>query len=124
MYNQIDFEFWLVVADRPVDISVYMSQLQLLYNQESSPAIRKLIAEDIDKGSSFMNNNVVDTEYFLLFKERDMDRIQRRIRMLINALATAGLSAKQTSNEDLRVILDNFLNGGKTTDFGTVVVNQ
>ena len=71
-----------------------------------------------------MNNNVVDTEYFLLFKERDMDRIQRRIRMLINALATAGLSAKQTSNEDLRVILDNFLNGGKTTDFGTVVVNQ
>ena len=124
MYNQIDFEFWLVVADRPVDISVYMSQFQLLYNQESSPAIRKLIAEDIDKGSSFMNNNVVDTEYFLLFKERDMDRIQRRIRMLINALATAGLSAKQTSNEDLRVILDNFLNGGKTTDFGTVVVNQ
>ena len=124
MYNQIDFEFWLVVADRPVDISVYMSQLQLLYNQESSPAIRKLVAEDIDKGSSFMNNNVVDTEYFLLFKERDMDRIQRRIRMLINALATAGLSAKQTSNEDLRVILDNFLNGGKTTDFGTVVVNQ
>lgn len=124
MYNQIDFEFWLVVADRPVDISVYMSQLQLLYNQESSPAIRKLIAEDIDKGSSFMNNNVVDTEYFLLFKERDMDKIQRRIRMFINALATAGLSAKQTSNEDLRVILDNFLNGGKTTDFGTVVVNQ
>lgn len=124
MYNQIDFEFWLVVADRPVDISVYMSQLQLLYNQESSPAIRKLIAEDIDKGSSFMNNNVVDTEYFLIFKERDMDKIQRRIRMLINALATAGLSAKQTSNEDLRVILDNFLNGGKTTDFGTVVVNQ
>ena len=31
-YNMIDFEFWLVVADRPVDISVYMSQLQLLYN--------------------------------------------------------------------------------------------
>ena len=121
MYNQIDFEFWLVVADRPVDISVYMSQLQLLYNQESSPAIRKLIAEDIDKGSSFMNNNVVDTEYFLLFKERDMDRIQRRIRMLINALATAGLSAKQTSNEDLRVILDNFLNGGDTTTFGAVM---
>ena len=26
-----------------------------------------------------------------------------------------------TGNEDLRVILDNFLNGGSTTDFGTVV---
>ena len=32
-YNMIDFEFWLVVADRPVDISVYMSQLQLLYKK-------------------------------------------------------------------------------------------
>ena len=42
-YNQIDYEFWLVVADRPVDISVYMSQLQLLYNEVQSPAIRKVI---------------------------------------------------------------------------------
>ena len=47
-YNQIDFEFWLICADRPVDITVYLSQLQLLYNQEQSPAIRKLIAEDIN----------------------------------------------------------------------------
>lgn len=124
MYNQIDFEFWLVVADRPVDISVYMSQLQLLYNQESSPAIRKLIAEDISKCNSFINNNVVDTEYYILFKERDVDKIQKKIRMLINALATAGLSAKQTSNEDLRIILDNFLNGGRTTEFGTVVTTE
>ncbi len=121
MYNQIDFEFWLIVADRPVDISVYMSQLHLLYNQENSPAIRKLIAEDIDKGNSFINNSVVDTEYYLLFKEKDLDKIQKRIRMLISSLATAGLSAKQTSNDDLRIILDNFLNGGRTTEFGTVV---
>ncbi len=124
LYNQIDYEFWLVVADRPVDISVYMSQLQLLYNQEQSPAIRKLIAEDINKGTSFINNNVVDTEYYLLFKEKDPDLIQKKIRNLINSFATAGLSAQQTSNEDLRVILDNFLNGGKKTEFGTVVSNN
>lgn len=121
LYNQIDYEFWLVVADRPVDISVYMSQLQLLYNQEQSPAIRKMIAEDINKGTSFINNNVVDTEYYLLFKEKDPDLIQKKIRNLINSFATAGLSAQQTSNEDLRVILDNFLNAGKKTEFGTVV---
>ena len=120
----MDYEFWLVVADRPVDISVYMSQLQLLYNQENSPVIRKLIAEDIEKGNSFINNNVVDTEYYILFKEKDIDKIQKRIRMLINTLASAGLSAKQTSNEDLRIILDNFLNGGKTMDFGTVVTTE
>ena len=123
-YNQIDFEFWLVVADRPVDISVYMSQLHLLYNQETSPAIRKLIAEDINKGNSFINNNVVDTEYYILFKEKDPEKIQKKVRMLINSLAAAGLSAQQTSNEDLRVILDNFLNGGSTTEFRTVVANN
>ena len=33
VYNAIDYEFWIVVADRPVDINVYLSQLQLLYNQ-------------------------------------------------------------------------------------------
>ena len=120
-YNQLDFEFWLVVADRPVDISIYMSQLQLLFNQTNSPAIRKLIMEDIQKGNGFMNNNVVDTEYYMLFKEKDIELIQKRIRLLINSLSTCGLSASQTSNDDLRIILDNFLNGGKTTEFGTVV---
>lgn len=120
-YNQIDFEFWLVVADRPVDISVYMSQLQLLYNQTNSPAVRKLISEDIQKGNSFMNNSVVDTEYYIIFRENNMDLIQKRVRMLINSLSTCGLIASQTSNEDLRIILDNFLNGGKTMEFGTVV---
>ena len=48
-YNMIDYEFWLIVADRPVDISVYMSQMQLLLNETSSPAIRKLILQDIQK---------------------------------------------------------------------------
>ena len=120
-YNQIDFEFWLIVADRPVDISVYMSQLQVLYNQTNSPAIRKLISEDIQKGNSFMNNNVVDTEYYILFKESNLDLIQKRVRSLINALSACGLLSSQTSNEDLRIILDNFLNGGQTTEFGTVV---
>ncbi len=123
-YNTIDYEFWLVVADRPVDISVYMSQLHLLYNQEQSPAIRKLIAEDINKGNAFINNNVVDTEYYFLFKEKDPEKIQKKIRNMINSLASAGLSAQQVTNEDLRVVLDNFLNGGKTMDFGTVVVKD
>ena len=120
-YNQIDFEFWLVCADRPVDITVYLSQLQLLYNQTQHPAIRKLIREDIDKGNGFVNNSVVDTEYYILFKEKNSDLMQKKIRLLINGLSGCGLVAGQTTNEDLRVILDNFLNGGVTTEFGTVV---
>ena len=121
VYNTIDYEFWLIAADRPVDINIYLSQLELLYNNVSSPAKRKLIMDDINKGNMFMNNNVVDTEYFLLFKEKNDELIQKRIRNLINTLAGAGLVAYQTSNNDLRTILDNFLNGGVTTTFGTVL---
>lgn len=120
-YNQLDFEFWLVCADRPVDITVYLSQLQLLYNQTQQPAIRKLIMEDINKGNAFVNNSVVDTEYYILFKEKDPELMQKKIRLLINGLSGCGLVASQTTNEDLRIILDNFLNGGVTTEFGTVV---
>ena len=120
-YNMIDFEFWLVVADRPVDMSVYMSQLQLLYNDTASPAIRKMIMQDIDKGNTFINNNIVDTEYYILFKDRNIDNLQKKVRLLINGLASCGLNASQVSNDDLRVVMENFLNGGATTEFGTVM---
>ena len=120
-YNMLDFEFWLIVSDRPVDISVYMSQLQLQYNKAKSPAIRKLIDQDIEKGRSFINNNVVDTEYYLLFKEKNPDEAQKKIRLMINGLASCGLNASQTTNDDLRVVMNNFLNSGRDTGFGVVM---
>ncbi len=121
VYNIIDYEFWIVAADRPVDINLYLSQLQLLYNSTQDTVRRKMIMDDINKANMFMSNNVVDTEYFLLFKEKDDEKIQKRIRNLINSLAGAGLSSHQVTNDDLRMILDNFLNGGQTTTFGTVM---
>ena len=121
VYNMIDYEFWIVVADRPVDINVYLSQLQLLYNSQTNPVKRKLIIDDINKANMFTTNNVVDTEFYLLFKEKDMDKIQKKIRNLIQAFSNAGLNATQTSNDDLIVILDNFLNGVTTTTFGKVM---
>ena len=120
VYNVIDYEFWIIAADRPVDINVYLSELQVLYNSSVSPVQRKIISEDMDKANMFVRNSVVDTEYYLLFKHKDTDIIQKRIRNLINNFAAAGLTATQTSNDDLRMILDNFLNGGQTTNFGTV----
>lgn len=120
-YNSIDYEFWLIVADRPVDITLYLSQLQLLYNSVGKPKIRKLIMDDINKANMFMNNNVVDTEYFIIFKEKNVDLIQKRIRQLINGLAACGLNATPTSNDDLRIIIENFLNGGMNTEFGVVM---
>ena len=119
--NTIDFEFWLISADRPVDLNNYLARLQLLYNQTPNPAVRKLINQDIDKANDFMNNNITDTEYYILFKDKNDDLIQKRLRTLITGLASAGLEAKQVSNDDLRIILDNFLNSGMTTNFGTVI---
>ena len=120
-YNTVDFDFWLISADRPVDISGYLARLQLLYNQTSNPVIRKLINQDILKANNFMDNNVTDTEYYILFREKNLEMIQKRLRTIITGLANCGLDSAQTSNDDLRTILDNFLNGGMKTDFGTVI---
>ena len=121
VYNMIDYEFWIIAADRPVDIAAYLSRLQLLYNQQTNTVKKKLILDDINKANMFTTNNVVDTEFYLLFKDKDIDKIQKKIRTLVQSFANAGLNATQTSNDDLRIILDNFLNGGQTTTFGTVI---
>ena len=122
-YNLIDYEFWLIIADRPVDINLYISQLQLQLNDTQNPVYRKLLIDDISKAELFMNNGIVDTEYFILFKDKDTDSIQKKIRNLISNLANCGLIASQTSNEDLRMIIDNFLNGGLKFESGTVITN-
>ena len=100
---------------------MYLSQLQLLYNSVSDVKKRQLIISDINKANMFVTNNVVDTEYYLLFKHGDNEVIQKRIKNLITYFANAGLMTRQTTNDDLRVILDNFLNGGQTTTLGTVM---
>ncbi|MDD3187149.1 MAG: hypothetical protein PHD02_01595 [Bacilli bacterium] len=124
VYNTINYEFWLIVADRPVDIQVYISELQMQFNKEQNPARRKIILEDLNKCDFFIKNDIVDTEYYLLFKDKDTDSINKKIRNLITHFANAGLTTQQTSNDDLRIILDNFLNSGMTTTFGTVGVEQ
>lgn len=113
-YNLVDFEFWLVVADRPVDINLYVSQLEIHLNNVQDPAIRKLVVDDIEKADMFMQNDVVDTEYFILFKDDNTESLNKRVRTLISNLSNCGLIASQTSNDDLRMVLDNFLNGGTT----------
>ncbi len=122
-YNVLDFEFWVIIADRPVDINMYLAQLQLLYQRNTSNITRKIIMQDINKANQFMGAdfNVIDTEYFILFKEKKGEIIQKRIHNMIGTLATAGINSTQISNSDIRMILDNFLNGGMTTNFGTVM---
>ena len=120
-YNLIDYEFWLIIADRPVDISLYTSQLELALNNAQSPTMRKLIVDDLEKAELFINNSIVDTEYFILFKEKNTELLNKKVRNLINNIASCGLIASQTSNDDLRMIIDNFLNGGTNFSARTVM---
>ena len=124
-YNTIDYPFWLIVSDRPVDINVYLSQLNLLYKSVQNNAIRKLINEDINKAKMFMSKeiNITDIEYFILFKEKKPEIIKKRIQNLISNLANAGLQSAQVSDEDLRILLDGFMNSGSTTNFRTVMTS-
>ena len=121
MYNTLDFEFWIMVVDRPVVISTYNAELQLLLSKTQDQQLRKTIIQDMEKGDLFINNDVVDTEYYLLFKEKNMELLQKKVRNLINGLAMCGLSASHTTNDDLRTIIDNFLNGGVEFNSGTVI---
>ena len=123
-YNMIDFEFWLISADKPVDISGYLANLQLLYNQTTDPRKIKLINQDIEKANKFMRDNVTDTEYYILFKDKNADMLQKRIRTIILGLSNCGLDSTQVSNADLRVILDSFFNGGMNTENKVVLPNE
>ncbi len=123
-YDTLDFEFWLISADRPVDITSYLASLQILYNQTADARIKKLISQDIEKANDFMRDNVTDTEFFILFKDKNPDILQKRLRTLMLGLSNCGLDSVQTSNADLRMLLDNFLNGGMTTTNRAVMPNE
>ena len=123
-YNNIDYEFWMICAGRPVDINVYLANLQVQYNNTNNPQIRKLLIQDINKANMFMSTqfNAVDTEYYILFKERKPEMVQKKLQNLISGLANCTLNGKQVSNDDLRVILDNFFNGSEEFNFRAVSV--
>ena len=122
-YNTIDYEFWLIIADRPVDINLYLAELQKMYNSTTSNERRKLILQDINKANQFMSveYNVVDTEYYLIFQEKKLEILQKKLHNLISGLAQCGLQSSQTSNDDLRMVWDNLLNRGESIKFGTVM---
>jgi hypothetical protein len=91
--------------------------------KQQNPAIRKLIIQDIQKAEAFMGPqyNVVDTEYYFLFREKKPEIIQKRLSSLMTGLANCGMNSVQTSNEDLRMIIDNFYNGNSGVEFGVVM---
>ncbi len=126
-YNTMDYEFWLVCCDRPVDINLYKSELEIKFNEAQTQEMRKLILQDLKKIDMFMGPeiNAVDTEFYLLFKDnaKERERIQKRIHNIIGGFASAGLNARQLTDDDVRVLLDSFFNDSKKVEFGTVMTD-
>lgn len=126
-YNTMDYEFWLVCCDRPVDINLYKSELEIKFNDAPTQQMRKLILQDLNKIDMFMGPeiNAVDTEFYLLFKDsaKEKERIQKRIHNIIGGFASAGLNARQLTDDDARVLLDSFFNDSKKVEFGTVMTD-
>ncbi len=125
-YNTLNFEFWLICCDRPVDINLYKSELEVMLNrEETSPQVRKLILQDINKCDMFTGPaiNAVDTEFYLLFKDtpKNLEVMQKRIHNIISGLAGAGLVSRQINEDDVRVLMDSFLNDSKRIEYGTVM---
>ncbi len=125
-YNTLNFEFWLICCDRPVDINLYKSELEVMLNrEETSPQVRKLIIQDINKCDMFTGPaiNAVDTEFYLLFKDspKNLELMQKRIHNIISGLAGAGLVSRQINEDDVRVLIDSFLNDSKRIEYGTVM---
>lgn len=126
-YNTLDFEFWLICCDRPVDINLYKSELEIMYNEAQNQQVRKLIVQDINKCDKFIGPeiNAVDTEFYILFKDasKNTELIQKRIHNMISGLAGAGLNSRELTDDDIRVLLDSFFNDSKRIEFGTVMTD-
>ena len=58
--------------------------------------------QDLEKADMFINNQVVDTEYYVLFKETRMDALQEKLRSMINGFASCSLLATPVTDDDLR----------------------
>ena len=112
-------------CDRPVDINLYKSQLEIMYSEATSQQQRKLITEDLRKVDKFIGPeiNAVDTEFYILFKApvKQTELIQKRIGNMISGLASAGLNSRQITEEDIRVLLDSIFNDSERVEFGTVM---
>ena len=74
-YNLVDYEFWLIIADRPVDINLYISQLQLQLNNTTSPVYRKLIVDDINKAEMYFANRDMGIDFCILADFRGLHEI-------------------------------------------------
>ena len=114
-YDSIDFDYWLIIGDKPVGLTDYFNSVQNIYNNNSSDHVRAIARDDIAKANKYVSGDygVSDTEYFLLFKEKSIQGVQDKISKIISGIKDCELDAVQVSNDELRLVMDTFLSNGK-----------
>ena len=78
----------------------------------------------IEKANEFMRDEVIDIEYFILFKDKNPDMLLKKLRSVILGLSNCGLDSSQVFNDDLRMLLDSFFNGGVSTTNKVVLPSE
>ena len=107
----------LIVADRPVDINLYLSQFHLQFEALTQIA-RKLLLKILKSRIVWQwVVNAVDTEYYILFRDKSTEVLQKRVQTLISQLASTGLVSRQVSQDDLS-FYSKFLKWGVKNDLG------
>ena len=69
------------------------------------------------------NNDLTKNNLEILIKSGSLDVFNYNRKTLITNLASTGLNSRQTSDDDLKFLLQNFLNGGAKNEYGTVMSN-
>ena len=85
--------------------SIYISSGVIFYSENNLHNV-KIVKLSETKNKTVYTKPISKKVSKKIFKEKNLELVQKKIRMMVSGLASAGLDAKQTSNEDLRIISD------------------
>ena len=97
--------------------------LEVLLTKPGTSTSPILIVVSSNKSGFVKDDALLTTEYFFLFRDKKLDVVQKRVQTMIANLASCGLNSRQASDDDLKFLLQNFLNGGTKNEYGTVMSN-
>ena len=109
------------VVGVPGDEVIYRNKKIYLRKACTAERCDSPVGLEVEEIGTYSEESFGFAENYILFKEKRMELVQKKLHNLISGLATAGLMSQQASNSDLRMLLDNFLNGGEQTNFGAVM---
>jgi hypothetical protein len=88
-YNTIDYEFWLICCDRPVDINLYKSELEIMYTKEKILKLENLLMKILISVISLLDLSlmllILNIIYYLKNQLKIQIRFKKRFIILFRA---------------------------------------